>query len=636
MAAAIRQQMLAIGARQALSPVFDLARDPRWGRCEETYGESSLLAARFATSFVRGLQADRLAEAVAATGKHFIAHGLAEGGRNIAPARVGPRELRGKHALPYAAAIHRARLASVMNAYHEIDGVPCGASPALLRGLLRGELGFDGVVVSDYAVIAFLIEHHGVAVGKESAAMLALRAGIDVELPNADCIPALGAAVREGRFPEALVDEAVLRVLDLKQRLGLLAGSYLPDPRRSLDEPPDRELARRIATEAVVLLDNDGVLPLRPGVRTVALSGPGAVDSAYFFGDYHYQSDGASRVWRAGEAAPVSEPHSVPTRCLAEALAEALSPTVRLTVHDGLSDPAEAVAAAAACDVAIVAVGSRSGFGEDRTCGEFHDSATLQLPGDQQQLLLAVLDTGTPTVVILTGGRVFAVGDLPAKAAAVVQAFPLGEEGAAALAAVLTGRAEPAGRLPISIPYHVGQVPVAHDLPATAARSHPYGDYVDAPAAAAYPFGHGRSYTRFRYGGLQVLPNEPTTASQLKVIVEVRNVGGRRGWEVVQVYLRDVTATLVQPGRQLAGYTKILLEPGQARLVEIEPALSALMLINDGLRQVIEPGEFEVLVGSSAADIRLRQTITMTGPVRELSWAQITESLDPSDVPSCS
>jgi beta-glucosidase len=621
MAAAIREQMRSIGARQALSPVFDLARDPRWGRCEETYGESALLAARFAAAFVRGIQSETLTRGVAATGKHFVAHGLAEGGRNLAGVRIGPRELRRIHALPYAAAIHCAGLASVMNAYHEIDGVPCGASAELLRGFLRDELGFDGVVVSDYTAVRWLMEHHGVAASPEQAAMLAIGAGIDVELPDPDCVPAVEAAVRDGRFPEALVDEAVVRVLTMKQRLGLLDDPYLRDARRPLDPEADRTLAGRIADEAVILLSNDGLLPLSPDLRRLAVIGPAATDADYFFGDYHFHPDGLTKVWAPGEQGRTREPVAVAAASLVDSLAELLDGT-ELAVDDG-HDVSRAQAVAAAADLAVVVVGTTSGFGPERYCGEFHDSATLELPEGQRRLLAAILAGNTPTVVVLAGGRVLAVGDLAERAGALVQAWPLGEEGGPALARVLTGRTEPSGRLPISIPRNVGQLPVVHDLPASSARSHPYDDYVDTPASPAFPFGHGLTYTEFRYDDLVVDHIDETTDLPASVRFTLTNAGDRAGTEVAQLYVRDVTASVARPARQLADYAKVSLGPGESTAVRLTAARCALALVDDRLRHVIERGDFELMVGASAADIRLRTTVRLSGPNRYLTWSEL-------------
>lgn len=621
MAATVREQLRSIGARQALSPVFDLTRDPRWGRCEETYGESALLTSRFAAAFVRGMQSDRLSEGVAATGKHFIAHGLAEGGRNLAGVRIGPRDLRRIHALPYAAAIHCAGLASVMNAYHESDGAPCGASAELLRGLLRQELGFDGVVVSDYAAIRFLIEHHGVAESSEQAAVLAIGAGIDVELPDPDCVPALAAAVREGRFPEALVDEAVVRVLTMKRRLGLLDDPYVREPPRSLDLVDDRRLSAQIAEEAVILLRNEGLLPLRPDLRRLAVIGPAATDADYFFGDYHFHPDRLTKVWGPGEEGRAREPVAVPAASLADALAEMLDAT-ELTVDDG-SDLSRARAAAAAAELAVVVIGTTSGFGPGLYCGEYHDSATLEPPDHQRRLLAAVLTAGTPTVVVRTGGRILAAGYLAERAGALVQAWPLGEEGGPALARVLIGRSEPCGRLPVSIPRSVGQLPVVHDLPASSARSHPYHDYVDAPASAAFPFGHGLTYTQFQYDDLVVDQRDLTTDLPMSVSFTLTNIGERPGCEVAQLYVRDVAASVARPARQLADYAKVPLAAGESTTVRLTAARCALALVDDRLRHVIEPGDFELMVGASAEDIRLRATVRLAGANRYLTWSEL-------------
>jgi beta-glucosidase len=640
----IRAQMRAVGARQTLAPVLDVGRDPRWGRTEETYGEDPYLAARIGVAYVRGIQGDDLREGVAATGKHFLAYSVSEGGRNHKPAHVGPRELREVYARPFAAAIAEAGLASIMNAYNEVDGLPCGGSKAILDDLLRGELDFDGVVVADYFTTLLLIAVHRVAGDKAAAARIALEAGLDVELPALDCYGApLRQAVEAGDVPLASVDRSVRRALRLKFELGLFEAPTVDEAKAAAvyQTPEQRQLSREVAARSIVLLKNEGaLLPLAADTRRIAVLGPCADDIRLLQGDYSYPAHTeilfASRDLDASDLLPRSDdapafapgPYYVPMVSPLAGIREAVG--AGCEVHwargcDVLGDDAggieEAVACAAAADVAIVCVGGRSGLLGHCTSGEFRDAASLALTGLQQRLVEAVVATGTPSVVVLVNGRVLSLPWIAEHVPAVVEAWLPGEEGGRALARVLFGTENPSGRLPVTMPREVGQVPLhagrkwrGGSMPGSEPR---YADLEDTPL---FPFGHGLSYTRFDYGALDVRPERAAPDGEIELALDVSNTGERVGVEVVQLYVHDRIASTTRPVQQLVGFTRVPLAPGQCRRVRFRLDPSQLALYDPHLRLVVEPGEFEARVGASSEDIRARQAFRIEGeprPIRE-------------------
>lgn len=633
----VRAQMRAVGAHHALAPVLDVARDPRWGRMEETYGEDPYLVGRMGVAYVRGVQGERLgAEGVVATAKHFLGYGASEGGLNWAPARIGPRELREVYAAPFAAAIEEAGVASAMNAYHELDGVPCGASRALMVAMLRDELGFDGVVVSDYFTLATLVDYHRVAAGKGEAARLGLEAGIDVELPAHDCYgDPLRDGLASGAIDPALVDASVRRLLEQKVRLGLFERPFVEASGAPLvfDTAAQRALAREMAAKSLVLLRNEAdLLPLKEDVR-VALIGPGADDRRLLQGDYHYPAHVEVMFESQGDlpaptpmiAARVEdlEDHYPRMVTLLEGLrARAAAEVLHARGCDVLSDDtsgfAEAVAAARAADVAVVVVGDRSGLTDAATCGEARDRADVRLPGVQEALVEAVAATGTPVVLVLLGGRPLALGGLAERVDAILAAWLPGEEGGTAVAAALFGDVSPSGKLPVSFPRHAAQVPVYYGHKPSGGRSHWKGAYVDMPTTPLYPFGHGLAYARFGYADLSVAPVEATADDTVAVSFELRNEGARAAEEVVQLYLRDPVASATRPVQQLVGFARVALEPGQARRVAFQVPVAMLAFHDAAMRHVVEPGAIEVQVGASSADVRLRGGFTIVGGTREV------------------
>ncbi|MCC9076864.1 glycoside hydrolase family 3 C-terminal domain-containing protein [Litorilinea aerophila] len=632
MAAVIRTQMRAVGAHQGLSPVLDIARDPRWGRLEETFGEDPYLTARMGVAYVQALQTDDLRQGIVATGKHFLGYSFTLGGLNWAPAFIPPRELWEVFMFPFEAAIQEAGLASMMNAYHELDGIPCGASRELLTEILRNQLGFDGLVVSDYMAINQLVDYHHYARDKTHAAHLALQAGIDVELPSRDCYSdALVEGVRTGAVDPALVDQSVIRVLEMKFALGLFEHPYVDEEAapQVFETPEQRQLARTIAQKSIILLKNEGdLLPLDRQPGTIAVIGPNGDSIRNMLGDYSYPAHIellAHLQERGGMDTPI--PESLTLEDIYPAMKSVLQ-AIREKVGEGSevlyapgcgvndSDTSgfdEAVAVARRADVAIVVVGDKSGLTPDCTCGEFRDRATLHLPGVQEELVRAVVETGTPTVVVFINGRPVSSPWIAAHVPAIVEAWFPGEEGGPAVADVLFGDVNPGGKLPVTVARSVGQVPIFYAHRPSGSHSFLYGDYVDETVAPLFPFGHGLSYTRFEYSDLEITPEPVSTDGTLQVRFTLANVGERLGDEVVQLYIRLRGASVTRPVKELKGFRRVTLEPGRRVAVTFDLPIPALSYLDPAMERVVEPGELEVMVGSSSADIRLTGRVQMVG-----------------------
>ncbi|KAA9133018.1 glycosyl hydrolase [Microbacterium caowuchunii] len=625
MGEAIGRSMRELGVHQGLAPVLDVVRDPRWGRVDECIAEDPYVVGTIGTSYVRGLQS----AGIHATLKHFVGYSASQAGRNHAPTQIGPRELADVFLPPFEMAIRDGGARSVMNAYTEIDGIPVASTPEYLTEILREQWGFDGVVVSDYFAVAFLKTMHGIAEDLAEAARLSLAAGIDVELPTGDAYAApLAEAVRAGRVPEELIDQAVLRVLQQKEDLGLLDEAFETPPTAvDLDDPQHRDIARRLAQESVILLSNDGVLPLAEP-RRVALIGPNADSSEALMGCYSF----ANHVLAHHPGTPLG--FEIPT--LREALGAALPAAEIRTVAgcavtgDDRSGFTEAAEAAAAADVAIVVVGDRAGLFGRGTVGEGNDVESLELPGVQRALVETVAATGTPTVMVVLTGRPYAIGwalDDASAPAAVLQTFFPGEEGATALAAILTGHAEPSGRLPVSLPRSAGAQPFTYLHPILGGAS----EITSADSTPVRPFGFGLGYTSFAYETFEADEAAPTDGA-FTVRVRVRNTGERPGTEVVQLYGRDVVASVTRPVAQLLGYRRVELAPGAETTLAFRVPTARLALTDRRLHRVVEPGEIEVWVGTSAQRAA-EANVQLTGPVHSVTAAdpRITEvEVDPA------
>jgi beta-glucosidase len=604
MAAAVGQSMRALGIHQGLAPVLDVVRDPRWGRVEECIAEDPYLVGTIGTAYVRGLQS----AGVHATLKHFVGYSASQAGRNFAPVHVGPRELADVLLVPFEMALLDGGARSVMHSYAEIDGVPVAADPELLTELLRGTWGFDGTVVADYYGVAFLQHLHGVAGDLGDAAGQALAAGVDIELPTGDAYLApLAAAVRDGVVDEALVDRAATRALAQKAELGLLDTDFeeAPPTTVDLDGQEHRRLARQLAEESIILLTNDGTLPLEQPGR-VAVLGPNADRSEALFGCYSFVNHVIANH-------PGTEP-GITAPSVAQSLAREL-PQTEMTYaagcgvdDDDTSGFAEARTLAAAADVAVVVVGDQAGLFGRGTVGEGCDRDDLELPGVQRRLVETALDTGTPVVLVLLTGRPYAVGWAIERCSAVVQAFFPGEEGGGAVAGVLSGRVNPSGRLPVSLPRSAGAQPFTY-LHAALGGSN---ELTNLPSDPVLPFGHGLSYTTFVHESMQVQPR-PGTAGPLRVQVTVRNTGDRAGADVVQLYGRDVVASVTRPVAQLLGYQRVELAAGESATVELVVPASRLAFTDRRGNKVVEPGDWELWVGPSCSERDIASVTRLEG-----------------------
>jgi beta-glucosidase len=615
---AAAREMRVRGENFALTPVLDLAREPRWGRTEETYGEDPFLGSRMGVAAVRGLQGASLADEsaridkqhVLATAKHFAAHGQPEGGRNSAPANFSEGELRENYLKAFQAAVMEAGVGSVMASYNEINGIPVHANPWLLEQVLRQEWGFRGLLVSDGSGISQLESLHHVAGSKAEAARKALGVGIDFELDT--CYSStLSALVQDGTVPEADIDRAAGRVLAAKFRLGLFDDPYA-DPaeaERVTNCAEHRSLAYRAATKSLVLLKNDGRLPLEVDkIKTLAVIGPDA--KGLHLGGYSADPEHGTGILdglrqKLGEGVQVLYAEGCKItkedfggqgwRGWHESAAEMPDPVE----DEGLI--AEAVETARKADVALLVIGEnetvcREAWGE----GHLGDRDSLELPGRQDELVRRVVETGVPVVVLLINGRPLSVNYVAEHASALFEGWYLGQEGGRAFADALCGDVNPGGKLPISFPRSVGQIPAYYNHKPSARRS-----YLWAEKTPLFAFGYGLSYTTFKYSDLQVSPAKIKPDGTATVRVEVSNTGTRSGDEVVQMYIHDVlTERVTRPVKELKGFRRIMLAAGESRIVEFSISANELDFLNEKMERVVEPGMFEVMVGSSSVDVQ--------------------------------
>ncbi|MFI6896471.1 glycoside hydrolase family 3 N-terminal domain-containing protein [Streptomyces sp. NPDC050256] len=642
MARRIGADMRAVGVHQGLAPVLDVVRDLRWGRVEETIGEDPYLVATIGTAYVQGLES----AGIISTLKHFAGYAASAGARNLAPVRAGAREVADVILPPFEMALREGGARAVMHSYAEIDGVPAAADPALLTGLLRDTWGFTGTVVADYFGIGFLETLHKVAADRADAARLALGAGVDVELPTVRSYgDVLVAAVRDGTVDEALVDRALHRVLLQKCELGLLDPDWSPlptalkgaDPEKArdtvdLDPPENRALARELAEQACVLLANPGgTLPLRNAGR-IAVVGPRADDALAMLGCYSFPS-------HVGVSHPEFERGiDVPT-VLESLRGEFPGAAVDFAAGcevDGTdaSGIAEAVRMARDSDVCVVVLGDRAGLFGRGTSGEGCDATDLSLPGVQGELLDALLATGTPVVLMLLTGRPYALGRWADRTAAIVQAFFPGEEGGPALAGVLSGRVNPSGRLPVSVPQGPGGQPWTYLQPPLGLVS----GVSNLDPTPLYAFGHGLSYTTFDWEQGDPAPAEIPTDGSADVEVTVRNTGERDGAEVVQLYLHDPVAQTTRPQARLIGYARVPLAAGAAARVRFRFHADLASFTGIGGRRVVEPGALELRLAASSdtADVRRTLRLRLTGPERIVDHRRqlvCGTSVEPAPVP---
>lgn len=607
MAARVGDSMRRLGIHQGLAPVLDVARDLRWGRIEETIGEDPHLVGTIGSAYVAGLES----AGIVATLKHFAGYSASRAGRNHAPVSIGPREFADVILPPFEMAL-RTGVRSVMNSYADNDGVPAAADAGLFTDLLRGEYGFTGTVVSDYFSVAFLHKLHGVAAGREDAAAQALTAGIDVELPTVDCF---GEPLLEGLYFErvdvALVDRALTRVLTQKVELGLLDPGYSPAPGADLDldDPESRALAREMAERSIVLLQNDGVLPLAG--KRLAVVGPRADEPGAMMGCYSFPL-------HVGVHHPDVE-MGIEVTTVVEALRADHEVVFALgcPVLGGTDDEiAEAVEAARQADVCVVVLGDKAGLFGNGTSGEGCDVTDLRLPGRQEELLEAVLGTGMPVVLVLLSGRPYDLSRQADRLAAVVCGFYPGQEGGPALAGVLSGRVNPSGRLPISFP-GVGSSQPSTYLSAPLGKLTEISNVDPTPL---FPFGHGLSYAPATWVTAGCEEREWPTDGICTVHVVVRNDMDVPATEVVQVYLHDPVAEVARPVRQLIGALKVDLAPGQTRTVTARLHADLTSYTGRAGHRQVDTGDVELHVGTSSANIHTALKLTMTGPARRVGF----------------
>jgi beta-glucosidase len=633
MADVIGKQLRAIGVHQGLAPVLDIARDPRWGRVEETFGEDTTLVSHFGAAYVRGLQSADLSEGVMATGKHFVGHSLSMGGLNCAPVQIGDRELWNTYLTPFHAVIRDAGLATIMNAYPELDGELVAASHRILTQILRGKLGFDGLLVSDYNAINMLHDYHSAAPDLKTAALWALQAGIDVELPTTYCYgDPLRAALEAGEINLDFLDTAVARHLKKKAELGLFDNPYVDEGNvlAVFETPAQRKLARDLAAKSLVLLKNDGLLPMKKEIKSLAVIGPNADSARNLLSDYSYASvlERVMLTLPENSSFVGSDPreiakHDIKIPTILDSIKVAISNKAKIFYSKGCeinsadrSGFDEAVHIARQSDVVVLVLGDHSGLTPDSTTGETRDSIDLRLPGVQEELAKTVIESGKPVVVVLVNGRPFAIPWLAEHANAILEAWLPGEEGGAAVAAALFGEVNPSGKLPITFPRHVGQVPIFYSHKPAGSQSNWHIDYVQESVQPLYAFGHGLSYTKFEYSDLSIDRQSCKPGESLAISMKVKNSGSVAGEEVIQLYVRDVFATSPRPVKELKAYAKVDLDPDKSKRVTFHLPVNQLAFFNLDLDLVLEPGTIEVMIGSSSQDIRLHGSFIIVESAR--------------------
>jgi beta-glucosidase len=600
------------GANLVLAPVVDVARDPRWGRIEETYGEDPYLVSEMGLAAIRGFQGTTLPLAkdkVFVTLKHMTGHGQPESGTNIGPASLGERTLREDFFPPFEKAVTQLPVRAVMASYNEIDGIPSHANKWLLHDVLRGEWGFKGAVVSDYFAVRELVTRHHLYKDVKDAGARALDAGVDVETPDGEGFNQLIALVREGKVSTGQIDNAVRRVLEMKFEGGLFENPYADAKlaEKRTNTPEAIALARQAARESVVLLKNsNGLLPLdASGIKRMAVIGTHAKDTP--IGGYSDIPNHVVSLLEAMQAegkGKFAVDYSEGVR-LTEGRVWAQD---KVTLTDAATNDklrADAVAAAKNADVVVMVLGGNEALSREAWADDhLGDSDTLELPGPQNELAKEIIALGKPVVVILLNGRPYAVNYLAEKAPALIEGWYLGEQTGNALADVLFGRFNPGGKLPVSIARNVGQLPIFYNKKPSARRGYLFGD-----TSPLYPFGYGLSYSTFAVGAPTLGSGTIGIADSVKVNVDVTNTGKRAGDEVVQLYVRDDEASVTRPLIELKRFQRVTLQPGEKKTVSFELKPDDLALWNVAMKRVVEPGTFTISAGPNSVDLK---SVTLT------------------------
>ena len=604
---AAADEMASSGVEQAFTPVLDLARDPRWGRTEETYGEDPFLGSRIGVAAIQGLQGPNFLldrHHVLATAKHFAVHGAPEGGTNTAPGNYSERVIRESYLAAFRAAVVEAKAGSVMASYNEIDGIPSHVNPWLLDRVLRQEWGFRGFVTSDGGGLQMLYETHHVAADKADAARQALAAGVDYDLSDGSVYRTLLDQVKQGQVPEWQVDRAVSRILAAKFRLGLFENPYVdPDyAERITNSPEHRQLALKTAQEAIVLLKNDGnLLPIDPAkFKTIAVMGPNAAD--VHLGGYSREPAHSVSILdgiraRVGTAAKVVYSEGCKITEGKQGWSAWYESEVKLpTPESQLKSIQEATEVARNADLAIIVVGENESTNREAySAVHLGDRDSLDLIGYQDQLIRSVVETGKPTVVFLINGRPLSINYAVEHVPAILEGWYLGQEGGTAAAAVLFGDVNPGGKLPIGFPRSVGQLPDYYNHKPSMDR-----EYLFNGRKPLFPFGWGLSYTTFKFDNLRVEPAEIGTAGATSVFVDVTNTGSRAGDEVAQLYIHQQVASVTRPVMELRGFQRVSLPPGAKKTLEFRLTPRDLEMLNRDMHPVVEPGVFDMMVGPNS------------------------------------
>ena len=654
----IRKQMYYVGFRQALSPVVDITRDPRWGRITETYGEDAALTSAMASAFVKGIQGDELKEGVLATAKHFAGHCITEGGLNMGRNIVSERDMREIHCKPFQCAITEAGLKSVMNSYCSVNGEPVVGSKKMLTDILRGEMGFQGFVVSDYLTLDRLVDPFAVAENFEEAGIRAIQAGLDVEYPRSKGFSyKMKESIESGRLSMDIIDQAVRRVLTQKFDLGLFENPYpdLEKLKKYLHLKSADELNEKIAAESFTLLKNENkTLPLSKKIKKIAVIGPHADNIRSLFGTFSYPAVLDMTMSREEDGQEFEEPGLIiydveqkykgeirevsprvnrkiqkefpNSRTLCAALKEYL-PEAEVVYAQGINCSGdntggmeEALQVAAGADVILLTIGGKNGWGVTSTVGEGIDSTDIDLPGRQEEFARRVYDLHKKTVVLHYDGRPLSNEFVASHFDAIMEVWQPGEYGSQALCKVLFGEQSPSGHLPVTVARNVGQLPVYYGLP----RGSGYvsaghtgmirnkNGYINDTAEPLYYFGHGLSYTEFTYSDLQTDKKNINPDDTVKVTFTVKNTGEYDGAEVAQLYFSDKVASMVRPTKELAGFVRIFLKKGEKKKVVFEIKVSQFAFLDEEMKWKVEKGEIELLAGSSCEDIRLSDIVSIS------------------------
>lgn len=664
----IREEMLSLGIRQALAPVMDITTDPRWGRVHETFGEDPYLAAAMSVAFVKGLQGEDLRHGVLSTGKHFLGYGASQGGVNLAAIRLNSKELYEYYGKPFEAAIQLADLASIMVTYCEVNGIPAGANKELIEGWLYGRMGFKGHVVSEGAGFVSFVERFHVAKDFLEAAVIGLEAKSDADTPVTMAYTHLPEAIEKGLVKEDLLDESVKRVLTAKFNLGLFENPFVDTGKvyDVLRQETSIELSQKISEDSIVLLKNDNdLLPLHPDLNSIAVIGPHADSLRLLFSNYSFPAsvemlsgyikgvekdtgdddefdDFSPAVVKQlfGELFEINSIDDLirekfpECESILESIKEKVSENTTIfyekgcDVNNDLRDGfTKAVEAANKSDLVVMAMGDKSGW-VDATCGEGKDSTALNFPGVQEELLRAVHATGKPIVLLIFNGRPYANPWIYENIPAVVLVGLPGPSGGKAISNVLFGQKNPGGKLVMTIPRSVGQIPTYYyhkegsgykkSVSERSVTDIFWGGYVNEPNTPLFPFGFGLSYTKFELSDLQVFSDTVAIDDKFIVSCVVKNTGDRSGDEVVQLYIRDEEARVTRPVQELIGFKRVTLDPGRRTKITFEVNVNQLGFINENNKFVVQPGKMKIMIGNSADNITLVDEFEIVGEEREI------------------